>query len=34
MTRGFLKAPHTPDELAAFQEEMGEKAFLALENIR
>ncbi|MDH5744216.1 MAG: hypothetical protein OEZ52_11770, partial [Candidatus Aminicenantes bacterium] len=33
MTRAFLKARHTPDELAAFQEEMAEKAFLALESI-
>jgi hypothetical protein len=33
MTRAFLKARHTPDELAEFQEEMAEKAFLALESI-
>ncbi len=34
MTRAFLKERHTPEELAAFQEKMAEKAFLTLRSIR
>jgi len=32
-TRAFLKDPHSPEELADFQEKMTEKAFLTLKSI-
>jgi hypothetical protein len=34
MTRAYLKDRRTPEELAAFQEKMAEKAFLTLKSIR